>query len=63
MQADMPFKAKGTEADQTKMDTAAAMIQAATRDTKVTQPVPVYSYSSPSCQLHSLTLALNIYFV
>lgn len=58
LQAGAPFKVKGTGTDETKMDTAAAMLQTATGDTKVTQPIPVYSYSSRSYQIHGLTLAL-----
>lgn len=62
MQAGVPFKAKGTGADETKMDTAAvAMLHEATGDKQETSPVPVYSYSSAPCQQHSLTLALYIY--
>lgn len=39
------------------------MLQSATGDKKVTQPITVYSYSSPSCQLHGSTLALSTYLV
>lgn len=43
------------------MDTSVVVLHVATGDTKVTEAVPVYSYSSPFCQPHSLTLALYIY--
>lgn len=42
------------------MDTSVVALHVATGDTKVTEAVPVYSYSSPFCQPHSLTLALYI---
>lgn len=42
------------------MDTSVVVLYVATGDTKVTEAVPVYSYSSPFCQPHSLTLALYI---
>lgn len=42
-----------------KDGSVSSMLQTATGDPKVTQPITVYTYSSPSCQPHSSTLALS----